>query len=70
VERIDEQHANPLRTGKEMGSPTYPDRNQIGSLSKASELRREGISLEVHEGGVRAELLIRPHSVVAVTIEP
>jgi xylan 1,4-beta-xylosidase len=70
VERIDEQHANPLRAWMEMGSPAYPDRGQIETLAKASELRREAIPGDSRDGGFSMELVIEPHSVVAVTIEP
>ena len=43
--RIDEEHANPRRAWKEMGSPTYLDRGQIEALIKASELHRKKIDV-------------------------
>jgi xylan 1,4-beta-xylosidase len=67
--RIDEEHANPGRAWKEMGSPTYLDRGQVQALMKASELHREKIDVNPDESGISISLTIQPHSVVSVSLE-
>jgi xylan 1,4-beta-xylosidase len=67
-ERIDDEHANPRRAWVDMGSPTYPDRDQIQELMKASEMRREKMDAVADGSGVSIDLLIQPHSVASVTI--
>jgi xylan 1,4-beta-xylosidase len=69
LERIDEEHANPHGAWLAMGSPMYPDRGQIEALEKASELRREKVAMVADGRGVSIDLTIRPHSVIAVTLE-
>ena len=38
IERVDEMHGNPLRAYAAMGSPTYPTREQVAQMNKASAL--------------------------------
>lgn len=70
LERIDELHANPKKVWTEMGSPTYLDRGEIGTLMKASELMSEDVEWKQEEYGdeVTVDLLIQPHSVVAISL--
>jgi xylan 1,4-beta-xylosidase len=70
LERIDGMHANPRRAWVEMGSPTYLDRAQIRALTSASELHQERIDWNADESGVSINLLIQPHSVVAISLGP
>lgn len=70
LERIDEMHANPKGTWMKMGSPTYLDREQIRELMKASELVSETVDWTVDENGVTVDLLIQPHSAIAVSLVP
>jgi len=69
MERIDEEHANPRKAWKEMGSPTYLERTQIETLMKASELHREKVDWKPDRDGISLDLLIQPHSVVSVSLE-
>lgn len=68
LERIDEQHANPKKAWIEMGSPTYLDRGQIQALMKASKLSSEAVGWRMDKDTVTIELLIQPHSAVAVSL--
>lgn len=70
LERIDEMHANPKRAWMEMGCPTYLDRGQIQKLMKASELVSETVDWTTDGNGVTIELLIQPHSAVAISFVP
>jgi len=70
LERIDEMHANPKRAWMEMGSPTYLDREQIQALMKASELIKEPVDWTLEDNGITIDLLIQPHSVVAISFVP
>lgn len=69
-ERIDETHANPKRAWMEMGSPTYLDRKQIQTLMRASELVSEPVDWALEENEIAIDLLIQPHSVVAISLVP
>ena len=70
LERIDEEHANPKKAWMEMGSPTYLDRGQIQTLMKASELAGETVDWTADANGVTIDLIIQPHSAVAISIVP
>jgi Glycosyl hydrolases family 39. len=63
-------HANPKRAWMEMGSPTYLDREQIQALMKASELIKEPVDWTLEDNGITIDLLIQPHSVVAISFVP
>src|SRR4051812_16679513 len=41
ISRIDDEHANPVRAWKNMGSPTYPTASELHELSDASRVRTE-----------------------------
>jgi xylan 1,4-beta-xylosidase len=69
LERIDEEHANPEREWREMGSPTYLDAARIDRLMKASELRREKVVARAEGDSLVLDLTIAPHSVVSVVLE-
>lgn len=69
VERIDEDHANPKRSWVQMGSPTYLDQAKIDALKKSSRLRRETVECREEDGCAVIDLVIQPHSVVAVTLQ-
>jgi len=68
VERIDETHANPKRVWEEMGKPIYLDQGQIRKLIEASELVKEPVNCVTTEDGVVIDVIIQPHSVVAVSL--
>ena len=70
LERIDEKHANPKRTWMEMGCPTYLNPEQIQALMKASELAVETVEWTAEGNGVTMDLVIQPHSVVAISLVP
>lgn len=68
VERIDEMHANPRRVWIEMKSPTYLDQEQIQKLMEASELIKEPVNWIADENGIMIDVVIQPHSVVAISL--
>jgi xylan 1,4-beta-xylosidase len=67
--RIDETHANPQKAWVEMGSPTYPDKFQIQKLMEASETAEELVDWVAEGSGISVNLLIQPHSAIAVTLK-
>ena len=69
VERIDEDHANPRRAWKEMGSPNYLNAKQLEALHTASQTLREKQKVKSHEAGVDIELHIPPHAIAAVHVQ-
>ena len=47
MQRVDEEHGNPLRAYASMGSPRYPTREQVAEMNRVSALPRpEEISLK------------------------
>jgi xylan 1,4-beta-xylosidase len=68
IERIDETHANPKRVWEEMGKPIYLDQGQIRKLIEASELVKEPVKCVEKEDGLLIDVVIQPHSVVAISL--
>jgi xylan 1,4-beta-xylosidase len=70
IERIDEDHANPRRRWREIGEPEYPIRSQVEQLEAASRLVREPLDFSYADRTVRFAVVLPPHAVAAVTLEP
>jgi len=48
LNRIDVDNANPLKAWQSMGSPTFPTKVQLGSISKSSEMSSDPLSYTVN----------------------
>jgi xylan 1,4-beta-xylosidase len=68
VRRIDEDHANPKRVWKEMGSPEYPSPEQVDLLEAASICAAEPIATTYADKKLQIELEIPPHGIAAITV--
>ena len=64
IERIDSNHANPMKKWEEIGKPEYLKQPEIDQLRESSKLQKENI--EIKEGQLTLEML--PHSCAFVTI--
>jgi len=69
VQRIDEDHANPLRRWREMGEPAYLSHPQVEQLEAASRLVKEPLGLAYAAGTIRFDVDLPPHAIAAVTLE-
>lgn len=69
LERIDAEHCNPRKLWEAMGSPKYPDADQLLRLQDTSELRREPLSCKQDAGNLALQLDLPPHAVAAITLE-
>ncbi len=69
LERIDENHCNARKLWEMMGSPEYPDANQLLRLQDASELRREALIWKAAADALVLEIDLPPHAVAAITLE-
>lgn len=69
LERVDEDHCNPRRLWETMGSPEYPDSDQLLRLQSASELRREVLTWKLNAGALVLQIDVPPHAVAAITLE-
>ncbi|MGA9342414.1 MAG: hypothetical protein WBV61_08790 [Rhodanobacteraceae bacterium] len=69
LERIDEGHCNPRKCWESMGSPQYPNADQLQQLNKASELQREMLTWTTTTDDVLIEIDLPPHAVAAITLE-
>ncbi len=68
IERIDDMHANPKKAWKEMGSPTYPTKEQIQELMVKSEMVKEKADCVADGNDLMVNFEIQPHSVVRITL--
>jgi len=62
VARVDDDHANPERTWRAMGAPTYPSPAELSVLRAASETVAAPIPFAVKPGFLEIELLLAPQS--------
>jgi xylan 1,4-beta-xylosidase len=69
VARLDADHANPERTWREMGSPTYLKPAQVETLVAASRTAPEVLPFRRGEGALEFDLVLAPQSVNSVHIE-
>ena len=69
VQRIDADHANPLRAWREMGSPEYLTPEQVDRLEDASRLRTERLPFRQIHRGIEFEITMPAHSVAMATID-
>jgi xylan 1,4-beta-xylosidase len=69
VERIDENHANPVREWKARGSPEYPDEETIGALIQCSRLQKEDVPVRAAGGRQEVTIEMPGHAVASVTFE-
>ncbi|MCT6854648.1 MAG: hypothetical protein M3Z94_08170, partial [Lactobacillus panisapium] len=64
VQRIDDDHANPIKEWVKMGSPEYLKQDEVEQLKQAALLQNE--QLTISDG--RLELKMPPHSCAFVTV--
>ena len=64
VQRIDDDHANPIKEWVKMGSPEYLKQDEVEQLKQAALLQNE--QLTISDG--RLELEMPPHSCAFVTV--
>lgn len=61
--RVDEDHANPERAWREMGSPEYPSNAQVTALLVASEATPRPMPFVASDDMVEVDLVLAPQSV-------
>ena len=69
IRRIDEDHANPKRSWREMGEPEYLSEKELERLEEASQLVSEKQTLSFHHSTISLKVRLPPHAVAAITIE-
>ncbi len=70
VERIDDQHANPLQAWIDMGSPLYPTRKQLDKIMRESEMIKKPITYTIIDSTtIQFTLTMPPQSVASITFE-
>lgn len=69
VERIDEDHGNPIIYWKEMGSPTYIKKEQADIIKEQSKVVPEKLNFEQSNGVVSIKLAVSIHGVALVSIK-
>lgn len=65
IERVDETHGNPLRAYVAMGSPTYPTREQVEEMNRASALTPPQNS-ELKNGQLELQLPVNGLAVIEI----
>jgi Glycosyl hydrolases family 39. len=69
IRRVDENHCNPRRVWIDMGSPEYPEKEEIRKLLDASELKDEPINCENKEGSIMFTVTVPPHGIADIILE-
>ena len=69
IECINEDHANPRRLGREMGTLECPSRSQVEQLEAASRLENEPLGFLYGDRAVRFDVDLPPHAVAAIMLE-
>ena len=69
IERIDEDHANPLRLWQSMGEPEYLSALQVEQLAAASALQKAPQPWTDENGIMGLAVDLPPQSAAVVTIE-
>lgn len=67
--RIDEEHGNPRKLWEEMGSPEYPDADQMERLYQASVIGRETLVVQKTETGIKVEFEIPEYGVALIRFQ-
>ena len=70
VFRVDEDHANPARTWRDLGCPAYPDHKTMDRLHDASRPGQQLITGSVDGATARFEVPVPVHSVALVVLGP
>jgi xylan 1,4-beta-xylosidase len=68
LRRIDDAHANPIETWRQMGSPDYLHEGQLAALSASSYMQTETISFQVRDERVELELTVPPMGIAAANL--
>ena len=69
VERIDEAHANPRASWREMGEPEYLSAPEVERVREASRMRKQPLACERVDDDLHLDIALPPHAVAAVTVE-
>lgn len=69
LERVDEDHANPRRFWKALGSPVYLNSRQHDLLEAASCVVPEPLMVIEAEDGIELSCTLQPHSVALITLD-
>jgi xylan 1,4-beta-xylosidase len=69
LERIDDDHGNPRKLWQSLGSPEYPDADQMQRLHDASICQREPLTWRAKAGSVSLDVSLPPHAVAAITLQ-
>ena len=68
LERIDEDHCNPLARWEEMGSPQVPDPREVREIEEASTLLDEALPFTYEDGVLRTEVALGVNDVYFIRI--
>ncbi len=69
LQRIDEEHCNPLRIWQEMGSPDDLNKAEVAHIMEASAMRDEEIAYTYQEGVLRTEVALGVNDLYFIRIE-
>jgi xylan 1,4-beta-xylosidase len=69
VRRIDENHANAMRTWGEMGRPEYLSSPAVERLNNVSRLREQPCPVEYEQRAAHLDIELPPHSVASIVVK-
>ena len=68
IARVDAQHANPKQRWIDLGSPEYPNHQELAEIEQASHLVPDGLNFENTPDGCALRFVIPAHGVAAITL--
>jgi xylan 1,4-beta-xylosidase len=69
IERIDDDHANPLKTWRQAGSPDSLSPHAVHQLEISSQLVKEPLPVLLQDNAVFIQVVMPPQSVACITLE-
>ncbi len=69
IERIDDEHCNPKRAWKKMGSRESLTHNEVSALEKASSLIMEPLNLLQKKQSAIIQVIVPPQGIAFLTLE-
>ncbi len=68
ISRIDSEHVNPKQKWIDLGSPEYPNQNELHQINQSSLLVSEPLKLSFQNGNVSLYIKIPEHGIALITL--
>lgn len=69
ITRIDAEHVNPKQKWIDLGSPAYPDKQQLDEIDQISKTKTESMPIQIKAGVGTLQFSIPEHGIVEIKIK-